>query len=60
MHTSGFRSIFSRDGVSTVLIFGNKNGDGDDSGSGNLVCCVSDCKYADGWRRLDKWGTINR
>ncbi len=46
--------------VSTVFIFGNKNEDGSGGGGGILVCCESDCKYADGWRRLDKWGAINR
>ena len=41
---------------SVVLIFGNKN----EEGGGTLICCESDCKYADGWRRLDNWGPINR
>ncbi len=41
--------------VSTVFVLGNTNGDG-----GILVCCDNVCKYADGWRRLDKLGVINR
>jgi hypothetical protein len=36
-------------------VLGNTNGDG-----GILVCCDNVCKYADGWRRLDKLGVINR
>jgi hypothetical protein len=43
--------------VSVGLILGNTNEDG---GGGIRICCVSDCKYADGWRRLDKWGAMNR
>jgi hypothetical protein len=52
-----FEKAKSHRGVeSVVLIFGNKNGEG----GGILICCASDCKYADGWRRLDNWGPINR
>lgn len=47
---------FYRGFESVVFIFDDKNWDG----CGIRVCCARNCKYAGEFKRLDRWGGINR